>query len=1092
MFKKSVAVTTLFLFCSLGAAVEFESVFNGDAEITFEGVVSPGQVNGISQITVNKGHVVLNGGCIDFTKYMEITVAEGSTLTVHSKVTGGKARVAEIDFPSREGAERWPEAISGIAKKGLGTLVLAGGNTYQGFTLVYDGTLEIKTPDSVSRPLIGGNVSRIILDFPVTQAFLEGHFTANVCGDLQLLLTQDCAEDLDLSEIPGLANATLGALGKVTYSGTLTPARGAYRLGGDGGRLTLTKPIAGKALFVSDGKIVLPHESQLTSVTFKNATLKMGSRKVIAAPTSLIAEGTHDARIKLSWFDQAIDEDAYVLQTSDDGRHWQGFKSFAANTTETVFDAPKHKVTHYHVYAKRGDIHSTGSNRIEVDTRTEALTAPDIVDITAGYKWLDVKWESDNHNIAGYVVSHSTDGHHFKEITRVLGEDRRRAHIYMPKTQKNYLKVAAIDYSGSPGPWSTAESAMTNKDADVQADLIKRFELLSPGRKFNPEAPASLPNYSEAQKELQRKAGASLVKDIEARLKDGTTYTIPAGVYRVARGVFIEGKKNFTIHAPNTRFFWEGGKSAPLFKFRKCESGTVAGPMILQYEVPHFAVAKVHAVDPEAKTIDAKVLPGYSTEFDKAPFRSWFPVTQDGHQGARAKFNRVENLGARNIRMHYGYVLGHSPQVGGYIALNSNVPYVWPVDGDSRENASRNMTYKDITGYGTMTQHYHEAEGGTVRFINIRILPQPGTSQVACGQPGQFFMNRTGTMIVDGCEYNTAWDDGINLCATSGIVSAQDAGNVVYLHRLSRQVRPGDVLSFYDFNKLTYRGRARVKQVEILEDPDVINAGNLWFKSRAGKHSYHIEAAKVTLDRAIGNVILAQVFNDSLGAKDIIVRNTYWRDMMPDAIMMQSAQRGLIANNLFFHNVGPAVQTQMNQFWLEGKWSNNMMIINNVSWENAPVWRRYSSRRAAFSFHASPDNPSIPLISNYVLDGNRSYNNAWPGIYTANLNGALITRNLIVNPCMGLRRPDPKLFDTQDNADQANTMRSIPEDAAAIGLHGGRHITLKDNTILFDKTLAPCTKGIYIGEGVDQGTFVNKNNRVSIVDKTPVRPDFGK
>ena len=180
----------------------------------------------------------------------------------------------------------------------------------------------------------------------------------------------------------------------------------------------------------------------------------------------------------------------------------------------------------------------------------------------------------------------------------------------------------------------------------------------------------------------------------------------------------------------------------------------------------------------------------------------------------------------------------------------------------------------------------------------------------------------------------------------------------------------------------------------------------------------------------------------------------------------------------------------MSQFWLEGKWADNIMVVNNVSWENSPAWRVYSSSRAAFSFDASPENPGVPLISNYVIDGNRSYNNAWPGIYAANLKNALIARNLIVNPCLGLRRPDPKYF-SNNNVTEANIL-PIPEDAAAIGLHGGTGITLKDNTIIFNKTLAPSKNGVFVGPWVDKGSFVNINNKVSIEDVTPVRPDFGK
>ena len=189
MTQKTIIVATICcLLNSVGIAADFKSVFDSDAELTFAGQVSPVEANGASKITVNKGNVVLNGGSIHITRYMEITVADGASLTINSKISGGKDRPSKIDFRARETTERWPEALSGIAKKGKGRLVLAGENSYQGFTLADDGVLEIKTPASIAKPLIGGNQSRIILDFPVTQSFLEEYFTANACGDFQLLL----------------------------------------------------------------------------------------------------------------------------------------------------------------------------------------------------------------------------------------------------------------------------------------------------------------------------------------------------------------------------------------------------------------------------------------------------------------------------------------------------------------------------------------------------------------------------------------------------------------------------------------------------------------------------------------------------------------------------------------------------------------------------------------------------------------------------------------------------------------------------------------------------------------------------------------
>ena len=513
-----------------------------------------------------------------------------------------------------------------------------------------------------------------------------------------------------------------------------------------------------------------------------------------------------------------------------------------------------------------------------------------------------------------------------------------------------------------------------------------------------------------------------------------------------------------------------------MFRFKRCEGGTFAGPLIIQQEVPHWSVGRILKVDRAARTTDAEILPGYATDFAKSRRRKWFPVTPEGYQVIRASYSKVENLGGRRIRLHFKRRGGEALGVGGYLTLTSSLPEIHPVYGDRLDGVSRNMTYKDITGYGLMTEHYHEGEGGTVRFINYRILPQPGTSQLACGQPGQYFMGRSATLVMDGCEFNTAWDDGINLTTLSGMVSAQDAPDVVYLVRLTTKIRPGDMLRFYDYVKLTFLGEGRIREIETVEDPAVVNGGNFWFKTHRCCRNDRKDAARVTLDRDVGNVVFAQAVNADLGAADVVVRNCYWRDMQPDAVMLQSANSGLIANNLFFRNAGPAVHAQMNQYWQEGKWPDNLIIVNNVIWDHPPVTNPGKSTCAAIRAHAGEtvnyalgDRSDAPLLSNFVIDGNRIYNPAWSGIRLVNMKTALIARNLIVSPAR-FGEPAP--------------------DTAGIAILGGTGITLEDNTVILNGS--PVERGIYIGPGVDRETLKLENNRVIERREVHPRPMFGK
>lgn len=62
------------------------------------------------------------------------------------------------------------------------------------------------------------------------------------------------ANNLDFSSAP---NLRLGATGALTYSGTLTPAGGVYRLGGGGGTLTVSSKLTGSNSLVVSGAVTL-------------------------------------------------------------------------------------------------------------------------------------------------------------------------------------------------------------------------------------------------------------------------------------------------------------------------------------------------------------------------------------------------------------------------------------------------------------------------------------------------------------------------------------------------------------------------------------------------------------------------------------------------------------------------------------------------------------------------------------------------------------------------------------------------------------------------------------------------------------------
>lgn len=128
-----------------------------------------------------------------------------------------------------------------ITKNGTGNLVLNGANTYSGGTIINAGRLQFGPGAVPATGTILVNAAGSLNTgsaYPTIQDLLDsGKIDKTSSGTLAL--TGNSSDSINFNA-SGYSNLLLGASTASTYTGTLTPFNGVYRLGGGGAALTLS------------------------------------------------------------------------------------------------------------------------------------------------------------------------------------------------------------------------------------------------------------------------------------------------------------------------------------------------------------------------------------------------------------------------------------------------------------------------------------------------------------------------------------------------------------------------------------------------------------------------------------------------------------------------------------------------------------------------------------------------------------------------------------------------------------------------------------------------------------------------------------
>jgi len=276
------------------------AVFAAGTDATGTYTVTVDGTNDIAGLIFEEGIVTLaNGtdGMLRLTGNTPANVVAGRTATIATPI-------------SDDGGGRQ------LVKVGTGTLVLSGDSSFGGVMGVAQGTAVLSGDNSAatggmtlsggltrfeSLASINGTTRNVTLTAPGVMMFGSSFGAGNITSALDrivttstgVIATDNYAGTAFDFNTPGLTAAYLGATGSVTYTGTLIPNSGNYRLGGGGGTLTLTVPNtvsgSGSTLAIGGNLSLTVANDHTGGTTLNSGTFILGDAGALGSGTFTLA-----------------------------------------------------------------------------------------------------------------------------------------------------------------------------------------------------------------------------------------------------------------------------------------------------------------------------------------------------------------------------------------------------------------------------------------------------------------------------------------------------------------------------------------------------------------------------------------------------------------------------------------------------------------------------------------------------------------------------------------------------------------------------------------------------------------------------------
>jgi hypothetical protein len=454
--------------------------------------------------------------------------------------------------------------------------------------------------------------------------------------------------------------------------------------------------------------------------------------------------------------------------------------------------------------------------------------------------------------------------------------------------------------------------------------------------------PKSVAKLSEADKQAQRRAADTLLKDLYAAVKAGkASFSVPKGVYRFAKTVNrrpthinLNGVKNFTLEGNGSSFYFENFATA--IQVYKSENLKIRN-LVLDWDPLPFTQGRVVSVDYAKNSFVFRADPGYDTLPTKGQIRGalFDPKTRELKPGQHGfglwvPKKLADGTYSVGVRGFYGYKADKCGFAKGDLIA------IWQRMGRAiKTEVSAAVSYENITLYSAPFVGFVEnVGGGGHAYRNCRIVKRPGTDRLMGGNADGFNSSNVlrGPQI-ENCEIENIGDDFVNVHGVYFRVFEQKSPTVLIVQPFGTNGVAKPVLSFLENKTWNSPGQREVlsRKAFTYTVPEK-NKGALERKWAAGsnyKAGQKIRAFEITLDRPL-DLTAATIFSTNTATSNhAVIRNCRFSGSLARGIRFQS-EHAIIEGNTVKTCLGPGLTTTGQPgFWGEAVTSKNLVVRNN-------------------------------------------------------------------------------------------------------------------------------------------------------------------